>query len=230
VMGPSVVGLVKDRIGKAKTIDDGRPGGFYVPRFRNLSEQSKNFLRGYGFEGQGGSTMFPDHATGTTGFGKAFKKQVRDYGGAYIEMGGFGEVLARYENQVDLDPLRKDKWGIPVLRFNYKFGDNEKKMCEDMAASAQEMFETAGFEILEVRREILTEGWSIHELGTARMGADKKTSVLNQFQQSHDVKNLFVVDGSSHVNASCQNPTWTIMALAWRSCEYLASELRKGNL
>jgi glucoside 3-dehydrogenase (cytochrome c) catalytic subunit len=155
---------------------------------------------------------------------------VRDYAGAFISMGGFGEVLSRYENQVDLDPERKDKWGIPVLRFNYTFGDNEKKMCEDMVAAAQEMFELAGFEIVNVDRKVLTEGWSIHELGTARMGTDKKTSVLNQFQQSHDVKNLFVVDGSSHVSASCQNPTWTIMALAWRSCDYLASEFQKGNL
>ena len=135
-----------------------------------------------------------------------------------------------YENQADLDPERKDKWGIPVLRFNYKFGDNEKKMCEDMVVAAQEMFELAGFEIVNVDRKVLTEGWSIHELGTARMGTDAKMSVLNQFQQSHDVKNLFVVDGSSHVSASCQNPTWTIMALAWRSCDYLASEFQKGNL
>ena len=124
----------------------------------------------------------------------------------------------------------KDKWGVPVLRFNYKFGDNEKKMAEDMADTAQEMFAEAGFEIINVGRRILTEGWSIHELGTARMGSDKKTSVLNQFQQSHDVKNLFVVDGSSHVSASCQNPTWTIMALAWRSCDYLADQFKKGNL
>jgi len=92
------------------------------------------------------------------------------------------------------------------------------------------MFEAAGVEVLNVDREVLTEGWSIHELGTARMGTDPKTSVLNSYQQSHDVKNLFVVDGSSHVSASCQNPTWTIMALAWRSCDYLADELRKGNL
>ena len=122
------------------------------------------------------------------------------------------------------------KEGIPVVRFNYRFSDNEKKMCEDMANSAQEMFENAGFEIVNVDRTVLTEGWSIHELGTARMGTDPKLSVLNQFQQSHDVKNLFVVDGSSHVSASCQNPTWTIMALAWRSCDYLVSEFQKGNL
>ena len=128
------------------------------------------------------------------------------------------------------DPAEKDKWGIPVLRFHISFGDNEKKMVVDMADQAQEMFEHAGFEIVGVDREPLLEGYSIHELGTARMGTNAKTSVLNQFQQSHDVKNLFVVDGSSHVSASCQNPTWTILALAWRSSEYLADELKKGNL
>jgi choline dehydrogenase-like flavoprotein len=230
VMGPSVTGLVKERIGQPRTIDDGRPGGFYVPRFRNLAEKHPRFIRAYGFEGSSGTQMFPTRAHETPGFGAEYKKRVRDYAGAFISMGGFGEVLSRYENQVELDPTVKDKWGIPVLRFNYKFGDNEKTMCEDMAATAQEMFEQAGFEILNVDRTVLTEGWSIHELGTARMGSDKKTSVLNQFQQSHDVSNLFVVDGSSHVSASCQNPTWTIMALAWRSCDYLVSEFRKGNI
>jgi choline dehydrogenase-like flavoprotein len=230
VMGPGVTGLAKDLIGKPRTLDDGRPGNFYVPRFRNLSDKNPNFIRGYGFEGGAGTQIFPEHATDTPGFGTGFKKKVRDYAGAYISMGGFGEVLPRFENSVDLDPSLKDRWGIPVIRFHYKFGDNEKKMCEDMVNAAQEMFEAAGFEILDVSRTVLTEGWSIHELGTARMGSDPKTSVLNQFQQSHDVKNLFVVDGSSHVNASCQNPTWTIMALAWRSCDYLASEFGKGNL
>ena len=230
VMGPNVTGLVKERVGKAKTIDDGRPAGFYVPRFRNISDRHPNFIRAYGFEGMAGSRMFPDNAHETPGFGASYKKTVRDFSGAFINMGGFGEVLSRYENQVALDPVRKDKWGIPVLRFNYKFGDNEKKMCEDMANAAQEMFEVAGFEIVNMDRTVLTEGWSIHELGTARMGTDKKTSVLNQFQQSHDVKNFFVVDGSSHVSASCQNPTWTIMALAWRSCDYLVTEFTKGNL
>jgi choline dehydrogenase-like flavoprotein len=230
VMGPGVTGLVKDLVGKPKTLDDGRPGGFYVPRFRNLTDKHPRFIRAYGFEGSGGSRMFPEGAQSTPGFGAAYKKTVRDTGGAFIEMGGFGEVLSRYENYVDLDPSRKDRWGIPVLQFHYTFGDNEKKMCEDMADAAQEMFEQAGFEIVHVNRHVLTEGWSIHELGTARMGMDSKTSVLNQFQQSHDVKNFFVVDGSSHVSASCQNPTWTIMALAWRSCDYLVSEFQKGNL
>jgi choline dehydrogenase-like flavoprotein len=167
---------------------------------------------------------------GSPGFGASYKKKVRDEAGAYIDMGGFGEVLARYENYVDLDPAVKDRWGIPVLRFHYKFGDNEKAMCEDMAESAKELLEEAGIEVVQVNKRVLTEGWSIHELGTARMGTDPRTSVLNQHQQSHDVKNLFVVDGSSHVSASCQNPTWTIMALCWRSSDYLADELGRGNL
>lgn len=230
LMGPRVSGLVKDRIGAPRTLDDGRPGGFYVPRFRNLTERHPNYIRGYGFEGSSGMGMYPGEAISAPGFGKSWKKHVRDYAGAFIEMGGFGEVLPRYENSVSLDPVVKDRWGVPVLRFDYHFGDNERKMAEDMAVSAQEMFEAAGIEVLDIGRSLLTEGWSIHELGTSRMGADPKTSVLNQFQQSHDVKNVFVVDGSSHVSASCQNPTWTIMALAWRSCEYLADELKKGAI
>jgi choline dehydrogenase-like flavoprotein len=228
LMGPSVYGLVKDLVGKPRTLDDGRPGGFYVARFRNLDARHADFIRGYGFEGSSGTGMFPSNAHGTPGIGSAFKKQVRDYAGAFIGMGGFGEVLPRFENAVSIDPEMKDRWGIPVLRFNYRFGDNEKRMAADMAAAGREMFEAAGIEVLNADSDLLTEGWSIHELGTARMGTDPRTSVLNGFQQSHDVENLFVVDGSSHVSASCQNPTWTIMALAWRSCDYLADEMRKG--
>jgi len=230
VMGPGVLGLYKQKIGAPRSLDDGRPGGFYLARFRNLTEKHPKFIRGYGFEGGSGTKMFPGEAIGLPGFGAGYKKKVRDYAGAFIDIGGFGEVLARYENHVALDPVVKDRWGIPVLQFHIKFGDNEKKMCEDMAETAQEMFETAGIEIVQVSRDMLTEGWSIHELGTARMGNDPKTSVLNQYQQSHDVKNLFVVDGSSHVSAANQNPTWTIMALCWRSCDYLAEELKRGNL
>ena len=174
--------------------------------------------------------MIPGSANSTPGFGAGFKKRVRDYSGAYISIGGFGEMLARFENYVDIDPEVKDRWGIPVLRFHIKFGDNEKKMAKDMGEAAREMLAESGFEVISSDADMLTEGWSIHELGTARMGNDPKKSVVNQFQQSHDVKNLFVVDGSTHVSAACQNPTWTIMALAWRSCDYLAAELKKGNL
>jgi choline dehydrogenase-like flavoprotein len=229
VMGPGMTGLVKELVGKKHTIEDGRPGGFYIPRFRNLSESQGSFIRGYGYEGNSGQSMFPWH-TDRPGFGAQYKKDIRDHAGAFINVGAFGEVLPRYENQVSIDPDVKDAWGIPVLRFQYKFSDNEHKMGEDMVTSAKEMFDAAGIEIIGVDRELLTEGWSIHELGTARMGNDPKTSVLNQFQQSHDVRNLFVVDGSSHVSASCQNPTWTIMSLAWRSCDYLADEFKKAQL
>jgi choline dehydrogenase-like flavoprotein len=229
LMGPHVNGFVKDLIGKPRTLDDGRPGGFYLARYRNLSERNSKFIRGYGFEGGSGTGMFPPTAM-VSGFGSSYKEKVRTYAGAVVSMGAFGEVLSRYENYVDIDPSLKDRWGVPVLKFHYKFGDNEQKMAEDMADTAQEMFEAAGIEIISVDRKILTEGWSIHELGTARMGTDPRTSVLNQFQQSHDVKNLLVVDGSSHVSASCQNPTWTIMSLCWRSCDHLADQMKKGNV
>ena len=229
VLGCNILGQAKDLVGKPSTLDDGRPGGFYLPRFQNLAEKHGKFIRGYGFEGGGGQGMFPE-GTDARGFGASFKEEIRKNRGSYIDMGAFGEVLARYENYVDLDPVVKDKWGVPALRFHYKFGDNERRMVEDMQETAQEMFEAAGFRIVSMRKRILTEGWSIHELGTVRMGNDPKTSVLNQFEQSHDVKNLFVVDGSAFVNAGCQNPTWTIMALCWRSCDYLADELGKGNL
>src|SRR5438445_340832 len=138
---------------------DGRPGGFYIPRFRNLKERQPGFVRGYGFEGSGGFSIFPGNAMGTPGFGAQFKKEVRDHAGAFIGMGAFGEVLARYENYVDLDPDAKDAWGIPVLRFHYQFGDNERKMCEDMVVAGREMLEAAGIEVVGTDEKSLTEGW-----------------------------------------------------------------------
>ncbi|HEX4773184.1 MAG TPA: GMC family oxidoreductase [Bryobacteraceae bacterium] len=230
LMGPSVNGFWKEMVGKPRTIDDGRPGGFYIPRFRNVSEKQPNFIRGYGFEGGSGTTMVPGTAFDEPGFGDEYKKRVRDYAGAVFSFGAFGEVLPRYENSVSIDPNLKDAWGVPVLKFDYHFGDNEHKMAQDMYDTGREMFKAAGFEITSASKDPLTEGWSIHELGTSRMGNDPKTSVLNQFEQSHDVKNLFVVDGSAFVNASAQNPTWTIMALCWRSCDYLADRLQKGEI
>ena len=145
-------------------------------------------------------------------------------------MYGLGEVLPRFESRVELDPKVKDVYGIPVLRFSYRHGDNERRMCADMTAAMQEIFERAGIEVTKVSGERLTEGSSVHEVGTARMGSDRRTSVLNPFLQSHDVKNLYVVDGSGFVSAGCQNPTWTILALAWRACDHLAEGLRQGDL
>jgi choline dehydrogenase-like flavoprotein len=230
VMGPGVNGFWKEMVGKPRTIDDGRPAGFYIPRFRNVNDKQQSFIRGYGFEGGSGTTMIPGSVFEQSGFGEEYKKRVRDYAGAMFSYGGFGEVLPRYENSVGIDPALKDAWGIPVLKFSYRFGDNERKMAQDMYETGLEMFKAAGFEITSSSKDPRTEGWSIHELGTSRMGNDPKTSVLNQFEQSHDVKNLFVVDGSAFVNASAQNPTWTIMALCWRSCDYLADQLQKGEI
>ena len=139
-------------------------------------------------------------------------------------------MLARYENVIDVDPAIVDDWGIPAVRINYRFGDNEKKMLVDMAETAEEMMRATGAENVGVRKDAFSEGASIHELGTARMGDDPKASVVNSFGQAHDVKNLFVLDGSIFVSAGCQNPTWTILALARRGSEYLAEQLRTGDL
>ncbi len=230
VMGPGASGVMPTLRGTPITNDDGRPQNTYVVRFRNITDKYPDFIRGYGFQGGSGSGEYPGHASSTPGFGSAFKKSVRDNHPAQISFTGFGEVLARRENQVDLDPVAKDVWGIPVLRFNYRFGDNELKMTKDMADTAEEMLRAAGAEDIKVRRDVLTEGWSIHELGTARMGNDPKTSVTNSFGQTHDVKNLFVVDGSLFVSASCQNPTWSILALCWRAMDYLKEEMRTKSL
>ena len=230
IMGPGARGFLPMLRGKEVTNDDGRPTGLYIARFRNITDKDKRFVRGYGYQGGSGSSAFPGYATSLPGFGASLKSRVRELYPTPINIGGFGEVIARYENQVDLDPVVKDAWGIPALRFNYRFAENELAMAKDMSETAEEMLKAAGCENIQVTREHLPEGWSIHELGTARMGADRKTSATNSFGQSHDVKNLFVVDGSIFVSAGCQNPTWTIMALAWRASDYLKDEARKGNL
>jgi choline dehydrogenase-like flavoprotein len=232
VLGPRVHGIDKKRIGAERSNEDGRPGGFYIPRFRNLDEKTKakDFIRGYGLEGSSGQEMFPEDAMKLAGFGQAYKRKVRDHAGAFLYMYGLGEVLPRYENRVQIDPQVKDAFGIPVLRFSYKYGDNEKKMCADMVTSMQEAFAASGFEITRVDRDPLTEGSSVHEVGTARMGNDPKTSVLNPYLQSHDVKNLFVMDAAGFPSGGCQNPTLTIMAMTVRSTDHLMEELKKGNL
>ncbi len=228
VMGPGASGTMPMLRNAAPTNDDGRPQSTYIVRFRNINDKHPDFIRGYGLQGGSGCVEYPSHAHTTPGFGASFKKRVRADYPTPINYTAFGEVLARKENQVLLDPDAKDAWGIPVLKFDYRFGDNELKMAKDMADTAEEMLRAAGAEDIRVRRDVLTEGWSIHELGTARMGKDPKASVTNAFGQTHDVKNLFVVDGSIFVSASCQNPTWTILALCWRAMDYLKEEMKTG--
>ena len=205
-----------------------RPNGIYIIRFRNPAsgQRSKNFLRGYGFQG-GGSSDFNFKALG---YGPAFKQALRQPI-TTLGMGGFGECLANWDNYVELDPSVRDVFGIPVLRIHMKFGENEHAMIDDMPKSAAEMLEAAGAKNIHPFKVHDREpGRGIHEVGVARMGRDPKKSVLNPFEQTHDVPNLFVMDGSAFVSSACQNPTLTIMALALRSTDYLLGEMKRGNV
>jgi choline dehydrogenase-like flavoprotein len=205
-----------------------RPNGLYVIRFRNTinGPRHKEFLRGYGF--QGGSSL--DFNTNAPGFGQAYKDAVKK-GVWSLNFAGFGECLPYKENHVRIDTGVTDVYGIPVLHVNMAWGENEKKMIRDMAVTGAEMLEAAGARnVRPYAIENRVPGYGIHEMGIARMGADPKTSVLNQFQQTHDIRNLFVMDAAGFTSGATQNPTLTIMALAVRSSDYLMQELKKGNL
>ena len=205
-----------------------RPNGIYGIRMKNTMNgpREKNYLRGFGFQG-GGSTSFRMNAPG---YGAAFKKAVLDPLTS-VSLVGFGEVLARFENFVEIDPKVVDKFGIPVLRITMSWGDNEQAMIPDMADTATQMMEAAGAKnIKPFTVPDRVPGYGIHEMGTARMGTDPKTSVLNQFLQTHDIGNLYVMDASSFVSSACQNPTLTIMALAVRGCDHLMEEMKRGNI
>jgi choline dehydrogenase-like flavoprotein len=205
-----------------------RPNGIYVIRFRNTAAgpRDKRFLRGYGFQG-GGSTNF---SFGAAGFGEAYRTALRD-STVSLSLSGFGECLPSRSNFVEIDPEAADVYGIPALRISMEWGDNERAMIPDMAETAAEMLDEAGAKNIQpfmVRDRV--PGYGIHEMGGARMGADRQDSVLNQFQQSHDVPNLFVMDASSFPSGGCQNPTLTIMALAVRSTDYLLNEMKRGAM
>ncbi len=206
-----------------------RPNGIYLIRFRNAKRgpKFKKFLRGYGYQGGWGG---PDFSWNAPGFGEAFKKALLDPV-ISMNLGGFGEALPRKENFVEIDRNVVDVFGIPVLRIHMQWSENERAMIADMATSAAEMLEAAGAR--NVRPWSVPDrmpGMGIHEVGIARMGTNPKTSVLNQFQQTHDVKNLFVMDGAGFTSSACQNPTLTIMALAVRSCDFLLREMKSGSL
>jgi choline dehydrogenase-like flavoprotein len=230
--GVSFTGFSPQLKGREVVNEDGRPQGTYIPRFRNIDQASRQqkYIRGFGYQCSSGSGIFPGHARSTPGFGSGFKKEVKALHPAFIRMSGFGEALARFENHVEIDPQLKDAWGIPALRINMAYGENEAELTKDLIACAQEMFEAAKIEMVSMNRDPFPPGHSIHEVGTARMGADPKTSVLNQWCQAHEIKNLFVVDGSCFVSDGCQNPTLTILALAMRSSEYLVEQFKRGEL
>ena len=207
-----------------------RSNGFYVIRFRNTHKGPRwpAFLRGYALQGGWGDGV--GFNFGAPGFGAAYKAALRQ-GVTTMNMGGMGECLPRADNFVELDPSVVDAFGIPVLRIHMSWGENERAMIPDMAQSAAEMLEAAGAKNIEPWTvPDRMPGMGIHEVGVARMGHDPKTSVLNQFQQSHDIANLFVMDGSAFPSIACQNPTLTIMALAVRSCDHLMEEMKRGSL
>jgi choline dehydrogenase-like flavoprotein len=230
IMGIRGSGYIPARIGTETTLDDGRPVSPYIPRFRNVTDRHPDFIRGYHFQGGGGCAEYPGMAHDIPGYGKAFKSNVRKHYPAIISFGGFGEVLPRKENRITLDPHVRDAWGLPVLRFDYRFSDNELKMAQDMGDTIEEMLMAAGAEDIKIGREPLPPGWSIHEIGTARMGDDPKTSVTDRFCRLHDVKNVYMADGAPFVSGGTQNTTWTILAMAWRTMDYLKEDLRSGAL
>ena len=206
-----------------------RPNGIYVARFRNVAEKHPGFLRGYGYQG-GANVEKWGHARNISGFGASFKQRVRDERRWQFRLGAFAECLPRFENYVELDKEKVDAWGLPVLHINMAYGDNERKLVEDASEQAAEMLEAAGAEDVRSWAETSIPGLGIHEVGTARMGDDAKTSVLNRWQQAHDVANLFVMDGSCYPSSGCQNPTLTMMALAARACDYLVDQYRREAL
>ncbi len=209
---------------------DGRANGIYVPRFVNLTTKHPNFIRGYGFQGGSGQSLYA-HAKTLPGFGKKLKDEVRESHPWGISLGGFGESLAKFENLVRINKDVVDAWGIPVAHIECAFGDNERAMVRDMGETAGEMLERAGAKDVRISQgPTSTPGILIHEVGTARMGNDPKKSVLNKFNQAHDVKNLFVTDGACYVSVANQNPTLTMMAITARACDYIVDEFRGGRL
>ena len=202
-----------------------KPTGLFVARFRNLDrgKPDTRFPRGYGYQG-GGSTEF---VQSLGGFGADYVAAVKGSGRTSVNLGGFGEPVPDPANHVTIDPEVTDAWGIPALRIAMKFSDTDRAMMRDGAEQAAEMLEAAGGTNIRIT---WSPRWASHEVGIARMGSDPKTSVLNQFQQTHDIANLLVVDGSSMPSVGYVNPTLTMMALVVRSCDYLLDALKSGNI
>ncbi len=206
-----------------------RANGFYIPRFRNVGDDKRDYVRGFGYQGSGTRQGWK-HDVAEFSIGGEFKDAMTEPGGWTVGMGGFGEMLPDPTNKVTLDKTVKDKWGLNVLNIDCELKDNEKKMRKDILADAQEMLEKAGVKNVQGREGDGTPGRGIHEMGTARMGRDPKTSVLNGNNQVWDAPNVFVTDGAFMASSSCVNPSLTYMAFTARAAEFAVNELKKGNL
>ena len=208
-----------------------RPGGIYLPRFRNLggATNRKEYKRGFGYQG-GASRKNWEDTIAEMAFGKNLKEALLKPGSWTFGMGGFGEVLPYEDNKMTLDYDKLDGWGLPTVTFDAEFKENEWEMRKDMKNSAVEMLEKAGLRDVEPYDEPGALGLGIHEMGTARMGRNRKTSVLNGNNQVHDVPNVYVTDGAFMTSASCVNPSLTYMAFTARAANHASQELKKGNL
>ena len=206
-----------------------RANGIYIPRYRNYFGEKRDYLRGFGYQG-GGSRQGWSRNVAELSIGVGLKEALTEPGQWSMGVGGFGEILPYHENKVTLDKTRKDKWGLNVLAIDCELKENEKKMRKDMLNDAVEMLEAAGVKNVRGRDGDGTPGRGIHEMGTARMGKDPKTSVLNKWNQVWDAKNVFVTDGAAMASANCVNPSLTYMALTARAADFAVSELKKKNL
>lgn len=209
-----------------------RANGIYIPRFRNMGgdTNSKDFIRGYGYQGGGSRSGNLTEHVQELAFGSEFKEAILKPGPWRMGLTGFGETLPEHSNRMYLDETKKDKWGLPTVTFDADFGPNEMAMREDMKVQAAEMLEAAGFKDVGTYDNIGGMGLGIHEMGTARMGWDPKTSVLNKYNQLHAVKNVYVTDGSFMTSSACQNPSLTYMAFTARAANHAVEELKKMNL
>ncbi|MES3017388.1 MAG: GMC family oxidoreductase [Bacteroidota bacterium] len=220
--------------GQAEGYDDKyyygrRANGIYVPRFRNLGDEKRDYLRGFGYQGSASREGWGRNVA-EMNIGGDFKDALCEPGGWRMGITGFGETLPYHENKVTLDKTKKDKWGLNILSIDAEIKDNEIKMRKDMMQDAKDMLEAAGLKDVKTFDNGYTLGMGIHEMGTARMGHDPKSSVLNKFNQVWDATNVFVTDGAAMTSAACQNPSLTYMAMTARAVDYAVSELKKGNI
>lgn len=206
-----------------------KPNGMYIPRFRNVHAKHPDFLRGYAYECYSGREGW-GRANDQEGIGADWKKGLAEPGRWTMYIEGYGECLPYESNKVSIDPDKKDSWGMPILKIDMQYGENEAKMKIDMQASALEMLEKCGFAQVNAVPLHTPPGGVIHEMGTARMGNDPRHSVLNKYNQTHDVPNVFITDGSCMVSTACQNPSLTYMALTARACDYAVQEMKRGNI
>lgn len=206
-----------------------RPAGFYIPRFRNLGDEKRNYLRGFGYQGAASRAGW-DRNVAELGIGESLKNALSEPGPWTIGMTAFGEMLPHHDNRIYLDKKVTDKWGLPVLAMDVEIRENELAMRKDMMQDAVDILEAAGVKNVSGGDWGYAPGMGIHEMGTARMGRDPKTSVLNGFNQVWDAPNVFVTDGAAMTSASCVNPSLTYMALTARAVDYAVKELKKGTL